>query len=141
MGQDCKISSVELSNLVSYLGILHENRLGQSVLHSTLRGEARRDYVRDCVYLFLCYTWQTAMGVWQQCLEERNLKELEKLLQRALKDLWTGFNERSVAAALADLIFPARLLKTLQLGVPDFTSQNMLQNFRNFILEYSGLPS
>ncbi len=137
--QACKISNVELSNLVSYLGILHENRLGQSVLHSTLRGEARRDYVRDCVYLFLCYTWQTAMGVWQQCLEERNLKELEKLLQRALKDLWTGFNERSVAAALADLIFPERLLKTLQQGLPDFTSQSMLQNFRNFILERSGI--
>ncbi|CBF14210.1 unnamed protein product [Simian adenovirus 40] len=137
--QACKISNVELCNLVSYLGILHENRLGQNVLHSTLKGEARRDYIRDCAYLFLCYTWQTAMGVWQQCLEERNLKELEKLLKRTLRDLWTGFNERSVAAALADIIFPERLLKTLQQGLPDFTSQSMLQNFRTFILERSGI--
>lgn len=137
--QACKISNVELCNLVSYLGILHENRLGQNVLHSTLKGEARRDYVRDCVYLFLCYTWQTAMGVWQQCLEECNLKELQKLLKQNLKDLWTAFNERSVAAHLADIIFPERLLKTLQQGLPDFTSQSMLQNFRNFILERSGI--
>ena len=49
--QACKISNVELSNLVSYMGILHENRLGQNVLHCTLQGEARRDYVRDCIYL------------------------------------------------------------------------------------------
>lgn len=140
--QACKISNVELSNLVSYLGILHENRLGQSVLHSTLRGEARRDYIRDCVYLFLLLTWQTAMGVWQQCLEEQNLRELEKILQRARKSLWQGFDETSVAAELAQLIFPDKLMQTLQNGLPDFVSQSMLHNFRSFILERSGiLPS
>lgn len=140
--QACKISNVELSNLVSYMGILHENRLGQNVLHSTLRDEARRDYVRDCIYLFLLHTWQTGMGVWQQCLEEKNLRELNKLLDRALKSLWTGFDERTVAAELADIIFPERLMITLQNGLPDFMSQSMLHNYRSFILERSGmLPS
>ncbi|UXG78180.1 100 kDa hexon assembly-associated protein [Human mastadenovirus E] len=137
--QACKISNVELTNLVSYMGILHENRLGQNVLHTTLRGEARRDYIRDCVYLYLCHTWQTAMGVWQQCLEEQNLKELCKLLQKNLKALWTGFNERTTASDLANLIFPERLRLTLRNGLPDFMSQSMLQNFRSFILERSGI--
>ncbi|QPB74109.1 L4 100K 91 kDa protein [Human adenovirus sp.] len=137
--QACKISNVELTNLVSYMGILHENRLGQSVLHSTLKGEARRDYIRDCVYLYLCHTWQTGMGVWQQCLEEQNLKELNKLLQKSLKVLWTGFDERTVASDLADLIFPERLRVTLRNGLPDFMSQSMLNNFRSFILERSGI--
>lgn len=137
--QACKISNVELSNLISYMGILHENRLGQNVLHSTLRDEARRDYVRDCVYLFLLHTWQTGMGVWQQCLEETNLRELNKLLDRALKSLWTGFDERTVAADLANIIFPERLMITLQNGLPDFMSQSMLHNYRSFILERSGL--
>ncbi|AFD21949.1 100K protein [Simian adenovirus A1173] len=137
--QAAQISNVELSNLVSYLGILHENRLGQSVLHSTLRGEARRDYVRDCVYLFLVLTWQTAMGVWQQCLEEQNLKELEKLLQRHKKGLWTGFDETTVAADLAAIVFPEQLKQTLQKGLPDFISQSMLHNFRSFILERSAI--
>ena len=137
--QACKISNVELSNLVSYMGILHENRLGQSVLHCTLQGEARRDYVRDCIYLFLTLTWQTAMGVWQQCLEERNLKELDKLLCRQRRALWSGFSERTVASALADIIFPERLMKTLQNGLPDFISQSILQNFRSFVLERSGI--
>lgn len=140
--QACKVSNVELSNLVSYMGILHENRLGQNVLHSTLSGESRRDYVRDCIYLFLLHTWQTGMGVWQQCLEERNLQELHKLLDKSLRCLWTGFDERTVAANLADIIFPERLLITLQNGLPDFMSQSMLHNFRSFILERSGmLPS
>ncbi|AIT70985.1 hexon assembly protein 100 kDa [Simian adenovirus DM-2014] len=140
--QACKISNVELSNLVSYLGILHENRLGQNVLHSTLKGEARRDYIRDCIYLFLCFTWQSAMGVWQQCLEDNNLRELQKLLYRARRELWTGFDEKTVAKDLAGIIFPSRLLRTLQNGLPDFMSQSMIQNFRSFILERSGiLPS
>ncbi|ALE30437.1 100K [Simian adenovirus 19] len=137
--QACKISNVELSNLVSYMGILHENRLGQSVLHCTLQGEARRDYVRDCVYLFLLLTWQTAMGVWQQCLEERNLSELDKLLTKQKKALWTSFSERAAASHLADIIFPERLMKTLQNGLPDFISQSIIQNFRSFVLERSGI--
>ncbi|QHR77503.1 100K [Squirrel monkey adenovirus] len=137
--QACKISNVELSNLVSYMGILHENRLGQNVLHSTLKGEARRDYIRDCVYLYLVYTWQTAMGVWQQCLEERNVRELEKILQRRRRDLYTGFDERTIAADLATLVFPEKLMQTLQNGLPDFVSQSMLHNFRSFILERSGI--
>ncbi|AZI15467.1 hexon assembly protein 100K [Human adenovirus 86] len=137
--QACKISNVELTNLVSCLGILHENRLGQTVLHSTLKGEARRDYVRDCVFLFLCHTWQAAMGVWQQCLEDENLKELDKLLARNLKKLWTGFDERTVASDLAEIVFPERLRQTLKGGLPDFMSQSMLQNYRTFILERSGM--
>lgn len=137
--QACKISNVELTNLVSCLGILHENRLGQTVLHSTLKGEARRDYVRDCVFLFLCHTWQAAMGVWQQCLEDENLKELDKLLARNLKKLWTGFDERTTAADLAEIVFPERLRQTLKGGLPDFMSQSMIQNYRTFILERSGM--
>ena len=137
--QACKISNVELTNLVSCLGILHENRLGQTVLHSTLKGEARRDYIRDCVFLFLCHTWQAAMGVWQQCLEDENLKELDKLLARNLKKLWTGFDERTVASDLAEIVFPERLRQTLKGGLPDFMSQSMLQNYRTFILERSGI--
>ncbi|BBE52646.1 100kDa protein [Human mastadenovirus D] len=137
--QACKICNVELTNLVSCLGILHENRLGQTVLHSTLKGEARRDYVRDCVFLFLCHTWQAAMGVWQQCLEDENLKELDKLLARNLKKLWTGFDERTVASDLAEIVFPERLRQTLKGGLPDFMSQSMLQNYRTFILERSGM--
>lgn len=137
--QASKISNVELSNLVSYMGILHENRLGQNVLHHSLKGETRRDYMRDCVFLFLVYTWQSAMGVWQQCLEPRNVRELEKLLDRQKRALWTGFDERSTAAQLADIVFPARLQEALQNGLPDFVSQSMLQNFRSFILERSGI--
>ncbi|APG53807.1 100K [simian adenovirus 55] len=137
--QACKISNVELSNLISYLGILHENRLGQNVLHCTLKGEARRDYVRDCIFLFLVYTWQTGMGVWQQCLEEANLRELEKLLDRSRRGLWSGFDERTIAKDLADIVFPPKLVETLRNGLPDFMSQSMIQNFRSFILERSGI--
>ncbi|SMG83452.1 p100K [Bottlenose dolphin adenovirus 1] len=134
-----KISNIDLTNLVSYMGILHENRLGQSVLHNSLQGEARRDYIRDTVFLFLIYTWQTAMGVWQQCLEPTNVKELEKLLKQKKKNFWCGFDEKTIAEELSILIFPEKLVSTLREGLPDFTSQSMMQNFRSFILERSGI--
>lgn len=134
-----QLAGVNLDHIISYLGILHENRLGQSVLQNTLRGEARRDYVRDTIYLFLVYTWQGAMGVWQQCLEESNLRELSKLLRRARRSLWTGFSELAVAQELSSIIFPQHLIDTLQKGLPDLTSQSMMHNFRSFILERSGI--
>lgn len=137
--QACEVSNVELTNLVSYLGILHENRLGQCVLHNTLQGESRRDYIRDTIYLYLIYTWQTAMGVWQQCLKDDNLKELQKILQKYKRDLWSGFDELTIAMDLRALIFPDTLVKVLQDGLPDFASQTQMQNFRSFILERSGL--
>ena len=137
--QACKISNVELPNLVSYMGILHENRLGQHVLHNSLKGEARRDYVRDTIFLMLLYSWQTGMGVWQQCLESENVKELSKILKRHKRSLWSGFDERTIASDLANLIFPEKLLSTLQASLPDLTSQSMMQQFRNFTLERSGI--
>lgn len=137
--QACKISNVELTNLVSYLGILHENRLGQNVLHNSLKGQTRRDYIRDTIFLYLIYTWQTAMGVWQQCLEEENLKQLQAILKIEKKSLWTAFDEYSAVSSLALILFPEKLLQTLQNGLPDFASQSMMQNFRSFILERSGM--
>ena len=134
-----KISNVQLTNLISYMGILHENRLGQNVLHNTLKDEARRDYIRDTIYLYLIYTWQTAMGVWQQCLETTNLKELEKILNKKKRELWSGFDERTIASDLADIVFPAKLMNTLCNSLPDFANQSMMQGFRNFILERSGI--
>lgn len=137
--QACKISNIELPNLVSYMGILHENRLGQSVLHNTLKDEARRDYIRDTIFLMLIHAWQSGMGVWQQCLEDDNVKELDKLLHRKKRDLWAGFDERTIASDLADIIFPDKLLRTLQAALPDFVSQSMMHNFRSFTLERSGI--
>lgn len=137
--QACKVSNVELTNLVSYMGILHENRLGQSVLHNSLKGQTRRDYVRDCIFLYLVYTWQSAMGIWQQCLEEENLKQLRVILNTEKRSLWSAFDEYSAVKSLAMILFPEKLLQTLQNGLPDFASQSMMQNFRTFILERSGI--
>lgn len=137
--QACDVSGVDLTNIVTYMGLMHENRVGQSVLHQTLKGEARRDYVRDTIYLLLVYTWQTAMGAWQQCLDESNLKELEKILKRRRRDLWTGFDERTVAQELSEIVFPQRLVDALSAGLPDLLNQSLLHNFRSFILERSGV--
>lgn len=132
-------ANVQLSNLVSYMGVLHENRLGQSSLHVTLQGKARRDYIRDHVFLFLVYTWQTAMGAWQQCMQEKNTKELAALLKRNAKSLWAETEERLAAVSLCDIVFPPAVFKAVVEGLPDLVSQSMMQNFRNFILERSGL--
>lgn len=137
--QACRVAEVELTHLVSYMGLMHENRVGHSVLHSTLEGEARRDYIRDTVYLMLVYTWQTAMGAWQQCLDPTNVLELAKILRRKRRDLWSGFDERTISEELSRLVFPEPLLDALAQGLPDIAHQSQLHNFRSFILERSGI--
>nr|WRQ19856.1 MAG: 100 kDa protein [unidentified adenovirus] len=137
--QAIKIANVDLTNIVSYMGILHENRVGQSTLHQTLSGNNRLDYVRDTIFLWLIYTWQTAMGVWQQCMESSNTKELEKILNKVKRNLWTGSDEESIAIELSEIIFPHDLMNTLKQGLPDLTNQSMMQQFRDFILERSGV--
>lgn len=139
IGLASKIANIDLSNLISYMGILHENRLGQSVLHSTLEGEAKRDYIRDTIFLMLIHAWQTAMGVWQQCLEDSNVKELDKILSKKKKSLWGGFTELTIAKELSSIVMPEKLLQTLKNGLPDLVSQSMMQNFRSLILERSGI--
>ncbi|QKF54475.1 100K [Raccoon adenovirus] len=134
-----KISNVQLTNIVSYMGMLHENRLGQNVLHNTMQGESKRDYMRDTIFLMLVHAWQTAMGIWQQCLETENLKELVKLLQKIKKPLYTETSQRFMAKQLADVVFPEKLLQALHKGLPDIVSQSMMENFRSFILERSGI--
>lgn len=137
--QAIQVSNVELTNLVTHMGIVHENRIGQNTLHGTLNGENKIDYIRDTIFLWLIHTWQTAMGVWQQCMEPSNIKVLEKNLERARKSLWTGFDETSIAKELSKIIFPDSLVETLQKGLPDIFNQSIIQNFRNFILERSGI--
>ena len=137
--QACCVCGVDLTNLVTYMGLMHENRVGQSVLHNSLEGEARRDYVRDTIYLLVIYTWQTAMGIWQQCLEDSNLKELTKILENKRRELWLSFDELQLAQELAHIVFPERLVDTLAQGLPDLMHQSLLHNFRSFILERSGL--
>lgn len=137
--QACRVAEVELTHLVSYMGLMHENRVGHSVLHSTLEGEARRDYIRDTIYLMLVYTWQTAMGAWQQCLDPTNVLELAKILRRKRRDLWSGFDERTISEELSRLVFPEPLLDALAQGLPDIAHQSQLHNFRSFILERSGI--
>nr|WRQ19820.1 MAG: 100 kDa protein [unidentified adenovirus] len=136
------VCSVTLSNLISYLGIMHENRLGQATLHHTLESEDKIDYIRDTAYLFLVLTWQTAMGVWKQCMDPNNVKDLELILQQERENLWKIDDVYTMSTKLADLIFPEKLVKALKEALPDFSSQSALQNFRSFILERSGcLPA
>lgn len=130
---------VNLGNLVTYMGLLHENRLGQNTLHLTLDGTQQRDYIRDSIFLFLIYTWQTAMGAWQQCLQDANVQCLGDILTRQLQSLWCASSERACAKALCDIAVPKLLFDALITGLPDLASQSLLQNFRNFILERSGL--
>lgn len=137
--QACKVSQVELTHLVTYMGILHENRVGQTTLHNSLVGESRLDYVRDTIWLFLVYTWQTAMGVWQQCMDPNNLQELGKILRRDKKKLWTADSEEAMASTLSEIVFPEELLQVLQRGLPDIVNQSMMQQFRDFILERSAI--
>lgn len=137
--QACKISNVELTHLVTYMGILHENRVGHSTLHASLSGENRLDYIRDTIFLFLIYTWQTAMGVWQQCMETDNLKELAKILAHHKRRLWCADSESMMASVLSEIIFPEHMVKVLQKGLPDIVNQSMMQQFRDFILERSAI--
>lgn len=135
-----EITQKNLSNFVTFHGMTFENHNNNSCLHTTLDLNDGEDYMVDCIYLFLVMTWQTAMGIWQQNLNDSNLEMLTKLLRSKGSSLVLYRDVESMAEAIAEWITDDyELVKIFQRTLPDFISQTQITNFRNFILARSNI--
>lgn len=135
------LANVQLSEYVTYHGITHRNRLNHPLLHTTLCGRDKEDYLIDTVYLYLVFTWQTAMDIWQQMLDEASLTGMRQQLEALRGRLLRLPDAAQMAELLADTVFPPMVLDVFSSNLPDFINQAQLSAFRNFITQKSGVPS
>lgn len=136
------LTETDLSEYVTFHGLTYRNRLNNSALHTAIEDEEdRRDYLTDSIYLFLVLTWQTAMDVWQQAIDEPYIEAVRKsLLEEAVAPLKEGDYDK-ICGVVADIVTGGDVLvRALERSVPDFFNQSQLANFRNFVALKSGVP-
>ncbi|QHB43551.1 MAG: shutoff protein [psittacine adenovirus 7] len=129
-----------LSRYITFHGMTFENRNNNPGLHGSLDLNDGEDYIVDTLFLFLMLTWQTAMGIWQQNLNNDNMSQLKKLLQAKRAKLVFCRDADSIADLLLDWVTDSGMLvKVFQQHLPDFVSQMQLSNYRQFILSRSNI--
>lgn len=134
------VTNHNLSNYITFHGMTFQNRNNNATLQSTLDLNEGEDYMIDTIFLFLIYNWQTAMGIWQQNLNELNLKALKDFLISKRDDLVFCSSAGKMARVLMNWITDDQtIIKIFQDYLPDFVSQMQLNNFRNFILARSNI--
>lgn len=134
------LTDTDLSEFVTYHGLTHRNRLNNCRLQEQLEDGDRRDYILDTIYLFLVFTWQTAMDIWQQTLDEATITRLGELLLRQRNKILRNKSVFKMSNAICDIVYPEVVHKTFTTNLPDFVSQAQINNFRLFILSKSGVP-
>lgn len=134
------LTDCNLSEFVTFHGLTHRNRLNNNSLHLQLDGVDKIDYIVDTIYLFLVFTWQTAMDIWQQVMDEKTLEQLKQALEAAKDIIIDAPNSLKIGEKISSIIFPDVMLQALTTNLPDFVSQTQLQNFRSFICIKSGVP-
>nr|WMQ77654.1 100 kDa protein [Zoothera dauma adenovirus] len=134
------LTDCSLSEYVTYHGLTHRNRLNNPYLHSCLEGDDKYDYILDTIYLYMVFTWQTAMDIWQQMLDDKTLDMIRDLLIKNKTEILSKANSEDIATTIGRIIFPDVLINALIASLPDFVNQMQLQNFRSFITVKSGVP-
>lgn len=134
------LTDVNLSDYVTFHGMTHKNRLNHNRQHTQLDHIDRWDYLIDCIYLFLVMTWQTAMDIWGQTIDESVISSMKTQLEDNLERILKETTSKNVAIKMKESIFPPLLLDALLSSLPDFINQTQLANFRTFICLKSGIP-
>lgn len=136
------LTDTDLSSYVTYHGLTYRNRLNNSGLHTAIDDkEDKFDYLVDTIYLYLILTWQTAMNVWQQSIDENYIEALKRaLIEEAVEPLLRGDYEET-CRIVAELVTGGDALeRALENSLPDFINQNQITNFRTFVCSKSGVP-
>lgn len=134
------LTDTDLSEFVTYHGLTHRNRLNNSSLHRQLEESDKRDYLLDTIYLFLVFTWQTAMDIWQQTLNDETLAKMRQILEKEKRTILKGRTVFKITNGICDIIYPDIIHKTFTSNLPDFISQSQINAFRLFVLSKSGVP-
>lgn len=134
------LTEVNMSEFVTYHGLTHRNRLNNPVQHRQLDGQDRYDYIVDTIYLYLVFSWQTAMDIWGQTIDDETKDNLTERIVKIKPELTQADYSRA-CALISEAVFPDLLKEALVVNIPDFVNQTQLSNFRLFINNKSNVPS
>lgn len=134
------LTEVNMSEFVTYHGLTHRNRLNNPVQHRQLEGQDRLDYILDTIYLYLVFSWQTAMDIWGQTIDWETRDKLIERVRKIKPELTQASYERA-CALVSEAVFPNLLREALVVNIPDFVNQCQLSNFRLFINNKANIPS
>ncbi|AFV70645.1 100K [Bovine adenovirus 6] len=134
------LTDINLSEFVTFHGLTHRNRLNNPYQHSQLENQDKRDFLTDSIYLFLVLTWQTAMDIWGQTLDETTINQIKERLDKAGLQILKAPTALAAAEEISNIIFPDLLLNAFTSSLPDFINQAQIGNFRTFICSKSGIP-
>nr|WGL40810.1 100K [Tawny frogmouth aviadenovirus A] len=136
-----EVAKVNLSNYATFHGATYNSPLNNCITSKLLEGLDRADYVLDTVYLFLIMTWQTAMGMWQQAVQDTTIQAYQEAFARHRRQIYALTSVSEIASAIVDLLMNGDLLTNeLRKALPDFITQSQLSHFRHFITERSNVP-
>lgn len=134
------LTDINLSEFVTFHGLTHRNRLNNPYQHSQLENQDKADFLTDSIYLFLVLTWQTAMDIWGQTLDESTINQIKEKVDKSATNILKATTALKAAEEIANIIFPEILVTAFTNNLPDFINQAQLGNFRNFICCKSGIP-
>ncbi|UZQ21541.1 100K [Duck adenovirus 3] len=136
------ISKVNLSNFVTYHGITYNNPLNNCIMSRLCEGQDKEDFIVDSIYLFLVLTWQTAMGMWSQAIDEGTVKVYSEVFEKLKRQLYALTSVTDMSKAIVDILMDGdRLTEEMQKSIPNFITNSQISNFRSFLMERSNMPS
>lgn len=136
------VAKVNLSNFITFHGCTYNNPLNNAIMAHLLEGTDKEDYIVDSIYLFLVIAWQTAMGMWQQAIDDETVKVYTEAFRLQRRIIYSLTNPNEVANYIVNLLMDGdRLAEEMRKALPNFTSLSQISSFRQFMLERSNIPS
>ena len=135
-------AKVNLSNYATYHGVTYNDPLNNCTSAKLFEGRDKEDYVLDTVYLFLVLNWQTAMGMWQQAIDDTTLDIYAKAFTRQRRAIYSLGSVTEVSKVIVDILMDGdRLTEEMRKALPNFVTQSQISDFRHFVTERSNVPS
>lgn len=135
-------AKVNLSNYATYHGITYNDPLNNCTVAKLFEGRDKEDYVLDSIYLFLVLNWQTAMGMWQQAIDDTTIQIYTEAFTRQRRAIYALTSVTEVSKAIVDLLMDGdRLTEEMRKALPNFITQSQLSDFRHFLTERSNVPT
>ncbi|QCQ84161.1 100K [White sturgeon adenovirus 1] len=136
------VADANLSNFATYHRNTMHNKLNNAALVYNVPDFTDKTigehYMVDLIYVFLVMTWQTVTGLWSQLAKPEAMSNLKKHIEKNQEQVWQEQSLQNTTEVLADWITDKnRLIEVFKSDLPNFTTQEQLINFQNFIMQKS----
>ncbi len=137
-----EVAKANLSNYATFHGSTYTSPFNNCVLAHLMEGVDKEDYIVDTIYLFCVMTWQTAMGMWQQAIDDHTIEIYKKVFVQQRRALYSISNVNELTKTIANMLMDGDVLTSeMRKALPNFITQSQVSAFRNFLLERSNISS